>query len=88
MRMTCAECHIGRFHQTRATYLQLLPDYVLVFPHAPAMRCDVCARIEFDTLFTDMLEALIADHLNDDPPDLLLQSLVSVGKGSHRFKMM
>lgn len=90
MIFSCEECRIGRLHATQATYLQPLADQILVFPHAPALRCDVCGAIEFDTLFTDMMEALILDHLEDEPADMLMQSLVLgiASYGSSRFKMM
>jgi hypothetical protein len=88
--LSCAECRIGRLQATQATYLQPLRTQILVFPHAPASRCDVCGALAFDTFFTDMMEALIADHLEDEPAGMLLQSLLFgvAGYGSSRFKMM
>ena len=87
---SCEECRIGRLHATQATYLQPLLDQILVFPHAPALRCDVCGALEFDILFTDMMEALISDHLADESNEMLMQSLALgvASYGSSRFKMM
>lgn len=90
MIFSCEECRIGRLHVTQATYLQPFLDRILVFPHAPALRCDVCGALEFDALFADMMDALISDHLADEPADMLVQSLVLgvASYGSSRFKMM
>lgn len=86
----CDECRVGRLHPTRATYLQPMADRILVFPQAPALRCDVCGQIEFDTFFTDMMEALIWGHLDHEPTEMMIQSLVhgAAGHSPHRFKMM
>ena len=73
--LSCAECRIGRLQATQATYLQPLRTQILVFPHAPASRCDVCGALAFDTFFTDMMDALIADHLEDEP-------------GNYRYKVI
>ncbi len=90
MIFSCPECRIGRLQATQATYLQPLRTQILIFPHAPALRCDVCGMVEFDTLFTDMMEALIAGQLEDEPAGMLMRSLALgvASYGASRFKMM
>lgn len=62
----CPQCHIGRMHSAKTTYLQPMGDQILVFPFAPSLVCDVCGEVQYDSLFTDLMEALISDRMDSD----------------------
>ena len=86
----CDLCHIGRLKSTTTAYVQPLGNQMLAFPFAPALVCDVCGRVQIDTLFTDIMDALISDHL-DDERDVQLSRTWALGERyvhSHQNRVM
>ncbi len=77
----CEHCHIGRLKNAHTTYLQPMGHEMLVFPHAPALVCDLCGVAHFDTLFVDIMEALISDRLDGEQDALLSRTWAATVRG-------
>lgn len=61
----CEECQVGRSQRMALTYMRKLGSHMVVLPNAPATKCDMCGRVNFDPGFLlamrTMLEKLAKD---------------------------
>jgi len=62
----CEECHIGRCRPVVLTYMRNLGPHMVVFPNAPASKCDMCGSVSFDPGFLLTMQSML-EGLSEDP---------------------
>ncbi len=55
----CEECQVGRCRPLTATYMRKFGPHMVVFPHAPAHKCDMCANVSFDLSFLLVMQSML-----------------------------
>ena len=58
----CDECQVGRCRPAPMTYIRRLGSHMVVFPNAPACRCDMCGRTNFDPGFLQTMQAMMESY--------------------------
>ncbi|HID53063.1 MAG TPA: YgiT-type zinc finger protein [Anaerolineae bacterium] len=73
--MRCNYCRIGRYQPTTVPYYSRFAQRIMVIPHVPAQKCDVCGHVSHDADFIlrmqymlDELTAVAADPATITPP--------------------
>jgi hypothetical protein len=54
----CEECGIGRCQSTVVPFLSSMGARMLVFPNAPATKCDMCGHVAYDPRFLLALQQM------------------------------
>ncbi len=49
--MRCNHCQIGRCQPVTLPYYSRFARQIMVIPHVPARKCDVCGRVSYDADF-------------------------------------
>lgn len=86
----CEDCQIGRCHAVELTYMRNLGPHMVVLPEAPATKCDMCRRVNFDPGFLSTMQAILDELVEDQRQDGRTKSPIAdrypewtpVGKGS------
>lgn len=55
----CEECQVGRCRPVAMTYMRRLGSHMVVFPNAPACRCDMCGETRFDPGFLQIMQTMM-----------------------------
>ncbi len=55
----CEECQVGRCRPVTSTYMRKLGPHMVVFPDAPAHKCDMCAHVHFDLGFLLVMQNML-----------------------------
>ena len=56
--MKCNQCHIGRYQDRTAPYLEYVLGEILLIPDVPVQVCDICGHLQYDAQFMDILAQL------------------------------
>ena len=57
----CDVCRIGRCHAVKAPYLYWVDDQMMVMPNSPALACDICGEVHFESTFLVGIERLLQE---------------------------
>ncbi len=64
----CEECQVGRLRPVALTYMRKLGSHMVVLPDAPADKCDMCGRVNFDPGFLLTMQTML-EKLTRDPQE-------------------
>ena len=86
----CEDCQVGRCQPMAMTYMRNLGPRMVVLPNAPANKCDMCGRVNFDPGFLSMMQSILEELIEDRQQDGRDKSPIAdrhqgwtpVGKGS------
>ncbi|PID84639.1 MAG: hypothetical protein CSA11_05115 [Chloroflexi bacterium] len=60
-KKSCGVCRIGRCQPAKVPYLYWVDDQVMVMPDSPALICDVCGQVQFESAFLVRIERLLQE---------------------------
>lgn len=66
--MRCNYCRIGRYQTTMLPYYSRFARQIMVIPHVPAYKCDVCGHVTHDKEFMLRMQQLLDELTAVIPP--------------------
>lgn len=57
----CPVCRIGHCKSVKAPYLYWVDTQVMVLPNSPALACDICGQVQFESAFLAGIEHLLQE---------------------------
>lgn len=61
----CDECLIGRCRPAVLPYLRLFGTHMIVLPNAPASKCDMCGRTDYQPEFLLTMQVMLEEIAKD-----------------------
>ena len=57
----CDECYVGRYRPVVLPYLRMFGTHMIVLPNAPASKCDVCGKIDYQPEFLLTMQVMLEE---------------------------
>jgi hypothetical protein len=74
---TCDECGFGRCKPITLPYLRMFGPHMIVFPNAPASKCDVCGAVDYQPEFLLMMQVMLEKIAKDQQTGGMTQKKAS-----------
>ncbi len=63
--VSCDECLVGRNRLVVLPYLRMFGTHMIVMPNAPASKCDMCGRVNYQPEFLLMMQVMLEEIAKD-----------------------
>jgi hypothetical protein len=57
----CNDCLVGRCRPTMLPYLRLFGTHMIVLPNAPASKCDMCGKVDYQPEFLLTMQVMLEE---------------------------
>jgi hypothetical protein len=61
----CDECFVGRCQPAILPYMRMFGMHMIVLPNAPASKCDVCGKVDFQPEFLLTMQVMLEEIAKD-----------------------
>jgi hypothetical protein len=57
----CDDCYVGRLYPAVLPYMRMFGTHMIVLPNAPASKCDVCGKVDYQPEFLMTMQVMLEE---------------------------